>query len=188
MVYQHSYITCLLLLCYYILLFTVLFMLHDWSRPHSYYSYTCADPARHRGTSYLAGVAFWQPWTFMFQVLEPGHWILYLQEIIAFLISSWRPLFSLFSRFASIQLVTHFQFAREDSYLVFIHLCIVIPFMYLWYSIIVILYLISVISTYLYSDRLVCALLLLLPHSDYSWYPGLVYIRWVFLLRVRARR
>jgi hypothetical protein len=37
-----------------------------------------------------------------------------------------------------------------------IHLCIVIPFMYLWYSIIVILYLISVISTYLYSDRLVC--------------------------------
>jgi len=37
-------------------------------------------------------------------------------------------------------------------FLVFIHLCIDIPSRYLWYSIIVTLYLKSVISTYLYSD------------------------------------
>ena len=115
-------------------------MLHDWSRPHSYYLYTCADPARPRGTSYLAGVAFWQPWTCMFQVLEPGHWILYSQEIIAFLISSWRPPFSLFSRSASVQLVAHFPFAREDSslvlfiYVLLFHSC-TCDIVLLWYYI-----------------------------------------------------
>jgi hypothetical protein len=128
-----------------------LFMLRDWPQPHSYYLYTCADPARPRGTSYLAGVAFWQPWTCMSQVLEPGHWILYSQEIIAFLISSWRPLFSLFSRSASFQLVAHFPFAREDSSLVlFIYVLIFHPctcdIVLLWY------YISYLWSTYLYSD------------------------------------
>ena len=55
--------------------------------------------------------------------------------------------------------------------LVFHSFIFCIPFLFLWYSTFVLLYLISVISMYLYPDRLVFIFIILLPHSVCSWYP-----------------